>query len=159
MADIIRPAAIGDAAAVSDLINALDIHEGNPGLAFTPEIVAAHMFGPQAHCSLLVAERDGQVAGYLLHFPGYDTDRAAPNLVVADLFVYDHARSGRLGEKLLAAAAQLAQDRGYVSLTLRVRSTNLAARRFYDRLAAKDKQSDVLEWYGASLASLADRRD
>jgi hypothetical protein len=49
-------------------------------------------FGPSPAFRGLVAERSGEIVGYLLHHAGYDTDAACRLLFVVDLYVTGAAR-------------------------------------------------------------------
>jgi GNAT superfamily N-acetyltransferase len=86
----------------------------------------------------LVAEVDGKVEGIALFYetPG-STFRARPFLYLEDLVVSDAARSGGVGEALMAALAREALSRNAWRLQWAVLDWNVRAIRFYDRLGAK----------------------
>lgn len=86
----------------------------------------------------LVAEVDGKVEGIALFYetPG-STFRARPFLYLEDLVVSDAARSGGVGEALMAALAREALSRNAWRLQWAVLDWNVRAIRFYDRLGAR----------------------
>jgi GNAT superfamily N-acetyltransferase len=94
-------------------------------------------FGPNPAFAGLVADADGEVIGYLLHHPGYDTDLACRVLFVADLFVTESRRGRGVGAALVRAARAVAVRGGATQLVWTVYSPNAGARRFYEGLGAR----------------------
>lgn len=101
-------------------------------------------FGPDHAFRGLVAEYDGQVAGYLLHHPGYDTDSARRLLFIVDLFVAPHARGLGIGAALVEAARQIAVDASAAQLVWTVDRRNTGALRFYESLGAQSVEGLAL---------------
>src|SRR5262245_57613125 len=85
----------------------------------------------------LVAEQDGDIAGYLLYHFGYDTDSAARILHVVDLYVVENERRRGIGKALMSAAAKLSRDAGCMELFWSVYVHNKAAATFYECLGAR----------------------
>jgi ribosomal protein S18 acetylase RimI-like enzyme len=86
---------------------------------------------PREH---LVAELDGQLAGYIRVRPVTVLPENAHVLGVMGLAVAPAARRQGVASALLTAAEQHARDRGVHKLSLRVLSTNGTALRLYERL-------------------------
>lgn len=63
--------------------------------------VAEHLFGPAPAASVLIAETDGQVAGFALYFPTFSTWLGKRGLWLEDLFVRPECRKRGLGLALL----------------------------------------------------------
>lgn len=84
--------------------------------------------------AFLVAELDGRMAGYLRLRPVTPLPENAHVLGVAGLAVAPGDRRRGVASALLAAAERQARARGTRKLSLRVLSTNAAARRLYERL-------------------------
>lgn len=108
----------------------------------------------------LVAERDGKVEGVALFYEGLGTFRAKPFLYLEDLVISESARSGRIGEALMAALAREAVSRGALRLEWAVLDWNERAMRFYERLGARRPH----EWIkfaleGEALQTLGRSRD
>src|ERR1700757_4411143 len=64
-------------------------------------------FGEQPKFRALIAEWDGQPAGYASFFYFYSTFRGRPSLFLEDLFVSDKFRGQGIGKALLVAVAKL----------------------------------------------------
>jgi ribosomal protein S18 acetylase RimI-like enzyme len=86
--------------------------------------------GPEAH---LVAERDGQVLGYLRLQDKYPFPEGAGVLAINGLAVDQSARGQGIASVLLQAAEDEARRRGARKLSLHVHATNAPARRLYER--------------------------
>ncbi len=149
--DIATPA---DAAALAEMLNELDLLEGNPGGRFSQEVVLRDGFGADPAFFALLARHAGRCVGYLLWYPAYDTDLMARKMWVSDIYVRSDARGLKCGVALMKAAAQEAVDRGYQSLELPVRHENDAARAFYKHLGGKDKKSTVYRWNEDGLVKI-----
>jgi GNAT superfamily N-acetyltransferase len=94
-------------------------------------------FGPTPAFGVLLAERGGEPAGYLLHAPGFDPDLGGRVLSVVDLFVRERFRGQGVGRALVGAAAERARARGLHALAWWVREANPRAIAFYERLGAR----------------------
>ncbi|TAK15004.1 MAG: GNAT family N-acetyltransferase [Acidobacteria bacterium] len=95
-------------------------------------------FGPDPAFRGLVAESSGSVAGFLLYHAGYDTDAAARLLFVVDLYVTESARGLGIGAALMAAARTVAARSGARQIVWTIDRRNTQARRFYERIGARD---------------------
>jgi ribosomal-protein-alanine acetyltransferase len=82
-----------------------------------------------AEADVLIAERDGAIAGAAVVF-FHASHRIARLYSIA---VSPEARGAGVGESLLAAAERHAKKRGRERLRLEVRAGNAAARRLYER--------------------------
>ena len=87
------------------MANALNRHEGLPQ-RFTPAIIRRDAFGRPKRIRVVVAEIDHRVVGYAATIDGYNTDLAAPELFMLDLFVAARWRSRGIGRALVAAVAR-----------------------------------------------------
>lgn len=70
-------------------------------VAATEEDLRAHLFGDRAAASVLMAEADGEVAGFALWYPTYSTWVGRPGIWLEDLFVRPQFRKRGLGLALL----------------------------------------------------------
>jgi L-amino acid N-acyltransferase YncA len=134
----IRKATIADADAIGELAKEFQEYLRALGdrtqFAFTAGTYRRDGFGPHPAFSGLVAELDGEVAGYLLYHFGYDTDRAVRLMVVLDLYVQETKRRRGLGEALMKVAARICREAGGRELMWSVFIPNKLASRFYERL-------------------------
>lgn len=140
------------------MANALNRTEATAPSAFTPAIVRRDAFGPKRAFRALVAEVDGRVVGYASFASTYNTDIAAGELWMHDLYVVPRARGRGIGGALVTAVAREAVRRGFPRLEWGVRSTNTRALRFYRRLGARIGQTRTAALLGRPLAALAGRR-
>ena len=137
------------------MANALNRYEGLPQ-NFTPAIIRRDAFGRRRRIHMVVAEVDRRVVGYAAVIDGYNTDLAAPELFMLDLFVRARWRGRGIGRALVVRVAREAVRRGLVSLQWGVRRDNAPARRFYRRLGARlGKGTGVALLAGRALVTLA----
>ncbi|MCI0398851.1 MAG: GNAT family N-acetyltransferase [Chloroflexi bacterium] len=106
-------------------------------------------FGPNPAFSGLVAEQDGQIAGYLLYHFGYDADSATRILYMPDLYVAPKARQQGIGRALMSAAAQICRDAGGTELVWAVFIPNKLAASFYEGMGAKYVEDLNFMWIAA----------
>ncbi len=140
------------------MANALNGEERLPR-RFTPAIVRRDAFGRPRRIRVIVAEVDDRVVGYASTIDGYNTDRAAPELFMLDLFVAARWRSRGIGRALVAAVARETVRRRLGSLQWGVRRDNARARRFYRALGARiGKGSGAALLTGRALIDLARSR-
>ena len=141
MAFSIRPALASDAPAVGRLAQRFASYLRTLGdqteFNLNAESYLRDGFGLRPAFKGLVAEEDDQVIGYLLYHFGYDSDAAARNLHVADLYVESSARKFGVGRALMARAASIARDVGAQELVWSVYHANAPAAAFYERLGAQ----------------------
>ena len=154
----IRRARPRDAADIARMANALNRHEALSPRAFTAAIVRRDAFGRRRAFRVLVAEARGRVVGYASFVAGYNTDIAARELWMHDLFVQPTWRGRGVGRALVTAVAREAARRGFVCLEWGVRATNARAIRFYRRLGARVGHARIASLHGRALAAVAARR-
>jgi len=137
----IRAARAGDAGSVGRLArefaNYLRGLGDNSEFNLTAETYLRDGFGASPAFAGLVAEADGKVIGYLLYHFGYDSDRAARTLQIADLYVDKTRRRRGAGRALVARVAVLAQEAGAEEMIWSVYHANDLATRFYEKLGAQ----------------------
>ena len=93
-------------------------------------------FGPQPKFRALIADWNGEAAGYASFFYFYSTFQGRPALFLEDLFVLDHLRGNGIGKALLAAVAKLAAEEGCFGMRWEVLDWNRPAIEFYEKLGA-----------------------
>lgn len=136
----VRPARLGDAAAVAELFNAINGMDGPPPpVRMTAEIVRRDLLGPSPRATLLVAELYGAVVGFATGNTLYDSARAADCVFLNDLYVAPEARRRGAGRALVAALAAEARRRGAGCLWWGVDLPDVDASRFYDALGGGDE--------------------
>jgi len=132
----IRPATVADAALLRTMIWELADFEKEPDAVLTTEAdIARDGFGANPLFRALIAEWDGQPAGYALFFGYYSTWRGA-GLYLEDLFVRRDFRGRGIGSALLARVAQTAQQENCVFMKWEVLNWNEPAIEMYKALGA-----------------------
>jgi GNAT superfamily N-acetyltransferase len=114
------------------------------------------LFGARPAAEALIAERDGQVAGYAVFYSTFSSFLAIQGIWLEDLFVRPAHRRGGVGRALLAAVAATLRDRGGERLEWSALDWNELALDFYRGLGAET----MSEWIthrltGDALARLA----
>ena len=151
----VRRAGRGDAEAVAGLARALSLADGGRPSRFTAQAYLRDGFGDDPAFTVLVAECDGQVAGYALYYPGYDTDRATRGVYLADLFVREGFRRRGVARALMRGVAQAARAGGGSWMFWSVIRRNKGARKFYRTLATELSDVIVCAAFGHGFEALS----
>src|SRR5580693_5727823 len=95
-----RVATIDDVPLLKQLIHALAAYEREPhAVLITVEKLMQDGFGPEPKCRAIIAEQDGQPAGYAVFLGSYST-WTGPSLFLEDLFVREAFRGQGVGRAL-----------------------------------------------------------
>ena len=121
----IRAANRNDMALLRTLIDEMAEYEELPCL-ITEEALARDGFATQPAFSSLIAEWDGQPAGYAFFFYCYSTFKGR-GLFLEDLFVRAQFRSRRVGDALLSRVAAIARNQGCFGIVFNVLAWNQPA--------------------------------
>jgi GNAT superfamily N-acetyltransferase len=133
----IRPATADDATLLKTLIGELAEYERlSHEVAITEEDLLRDGFGSRPRFRAIIAEWEGQVAGYALFFEVYSSFQGRPGLLLEDLFVRPKHRSKGIGKALLARLAEIALREKYFYLRWEVLDWNTPAIEFYKKLGA-----------------------
>jgi GNAT superfamily N-acetyltransferase len=133
----IRAATVNDVALLKALIFELAEYERERDqVVITEADLVRDGFGPQPKFRALIAEWDGQTAGYALFFGSYSTWEGRPGLFLEDLFVRQTFRGKGIGTALLANVAGIAKRENCYGVRWEVLDWNQPAIDFYKRLGA-----------------------
>jgi len=133
----IRPATRDDVATLLNLIRELATYEKKRYKAVvTEQDLLRDGFGPQPKFRALIADWNGQPAGYASFYYFYSTFLGRPALFLEDLFVLEQLRGKGIGKALLASVAKLAVEEGCFGLRWEVLDWNQPAIDFYEKLGA-----------------------
>lgn len=154
----VRPAQEQDVDLIFSLIVALAEYEQAPEqVVGSPELLHRWLFAeaPPA-AEALIAEVDGQPAGFALFHGTFSTWECRPGLWLEDLFVLPEHRRYGVGGMLLSHVARVAVERGYTRLGWTALDWNEMALSFYRKLGA----TVLEEWTnhrlsGPTLAAVA----
>ena len=134
----IRPAEPGDVPLILELIRELALYERDPAAVVATEAdLMRDGFGPTPRYECLIAESDGQPAGFALYFLNYSTWRGRAGIHLEDLFVRPAFRGQGIGLALLARLALITVEREFGRLQWEVLDWNQPAIDFYRRLGAE----------------------
>jgi len=134
----IRNAQPGDEHRLITLIHELAVYEKAPQEAVaTPELIHAALFGERPSAEAVIAEWDGQPAGFALWFHNFSTWLGKPGLYLEDLFVRESMRGRGIGKALLLHLAGIARERGCGRMEWSVLDWNTPAIDFYKSLGAQ----------------------
>jgi GNAT superfamily N-acetyltransferase len=123
----------------------------------TDELLQEALFGTRPAAEALIAELEGEVAGYALFYPTFSTFLAIQGIWLEDLYVRPEHRKAGAGRALLAAVAARLRERGGQRLEWSALDWNELALGFYRSLGA----GAMTEWIthrliGEDLDRLAD---
>jgi GNAT superfamily N-acetyltransferase len=143
---LIRPATIADVPLLRALIRELAEFERELDLCVIEESdLARDGFGPDAKFRALIAEWDGDSAGYSIFF-GYYSSWAGPGLYLEDVFVRSQFRGKGIGMAMLSAVARIALQENCCAMRWEVLDWNENAIALYKSLGAEfhDRWRSVL---------------
>ena len=133
----IRPATTQDATLIKDLIYELaEFERERHMVTITETDLLRDGFGAEPKFRALIAEWNGQAAGYALFYGCYSTWEGRAGLFLEDVFVRPPYRSLGIGKALLARVARIAQAEQCYGVRWEVLHWNQAAIEFYQRLGA-----------------------
>jgi GNAT superfamily N-acetyltransferase len=138
MRTVIRKATAADAAQILEFIRALAAFERAPdAVTATEEGLIRDGFGPNPFYRCLIADYDGQPAGFAFYFFNYSTWVGRPGIYVEDLFVLPQYRRLGIGRELLKQVAAIAIESGCQRLQWEVLDWNTPAIDFYRAIGAE----------------------
>ncbi|MDE3169637.1 MAG: GNAT family N-acetyltransferase [Acidobacteriota bacterium] len=144
----IHPATIQDAPAITAMIHEFAAFEHLENeTSVIEDDIARDGFGPTPKFRSVVADWEGEPAGYAIFFEFYSSFQGRAGIFMDDLFVRPKFRQKGIGKALLAHVAALARNEGYFCLRWEVLDWNETAIDFYRALGA----SFMDEWRSAML--------
>ncbi|MGW0822658.1 N-acetyltransferase family protein [Streptomyces sp. NPDC002845] len=114
-----------------------------------------HLAGGDGSVVNLVAERDGEVVGWVAHGPYRDGEVRAEDAELYAIYVHPRHVSQGVGSALLAESVTRCVAAGHGRMLLWVLKENLSARRFYERWGfAADGAEEPFEVDGVAVPEL-----
>lgn len=153
----IRRAVQKDADAIARLAAAAAAEEGGQS-SLELDRVRAHAFGQQPLFEAWLAQErhNAPIMGQAVISKSYDFRRAAPNVVLCELYVVPEARRSGLARKLMSCVAKRARDLGARELAITTGVENGVAQRFFAAIGAQRRDAavfmmsaDGIEWLAA----------
>ncbi|MGK7909969.1 MAG: N-acetyltransferase family protein [Synechococcus sp.] len=124
----------------------------------TPEMLQTALFGERPSAEVLLADVEGEAAGFALFFPTYSSFEGRPGLYLEDLFVRPEFRRQGVAKALLSRLAKLVLERQGTRLEWSVLDWNTPAIDFYKRIGAEQLSHRCLyRLTGEPLALLSEQ--
>ena len=143
----IRHASADDVALVLELITALARHHGQLEYVRTDQsALLTDGFGDDPKFGVLLAETDGDVAGFLSYTICYSIWLGESFMQIDDVFVRDDFRGNGIGKSLMTKSYQTCKELGLSRIKWEVQPDNVAAIRFYEKLGAKSYDKRIFSW-------------
>ncbi len=133
----IRPATLDDAPLVTTMIRELaEFDRLSREASVIEDDIVRDGFGASPKFRVVIAEWDGQPAGYALFFEFYSSFQGRAGLFLDDIFVRSEYREHGVGRALIAHVARIAWQEGCFCIRWEVLNWNAAAIDFYRKLGA-----------------------
>jgi GNAT superfamily N-acetyltransferase len=153
----IRLATPSDVPVILRFIHELATYEREPAAVVATEAdLLRDGFGPTPRFWSLIAELDGEPAGFALYFTSYSTWRGHHGIRLEDLYVTPALRGQGIGKALLVRLAQIAVEQGCPRLEWDVLDWNASAIAVYERIGAHIlTEWRIMRLSGDALTALA----
>jgi GNAT superfamily N-acetyltransferase len=157
---VLRQAEPRDAATILEFVRELAEYERLSHEVVADEAsLARRLFGERPAAEVIIAELDGEPAGFALFFTTFSTFLGRPGLYLEDLYVKPVFRGRGVGEALLRHLARIAVARDYGRFEWAVLDWNERAIAFYERMGARPMSDwTVYRLSGERLADTARKR-
>jgi len=132
----IRPATARDVPVLKTFIHEFAQFERLP-VSVSEASLLRDGFGERPKFRVLMAEWDGQPAGYAFFFDYYSTFEGRAGLFLEDIYVREQYRGKQIGKALLARVAAIARQEDCFGVRWQVLDWNTPAIEFYRRLGAE----------------------
>jgi GNAT superfamily N-acetyltransferase len=155
----IRPANTGDVPLLNTFIHEFAEFEHLP-VTVTEAGLLRDGFGERPRFRVLMAEWDGEPAGYAFFFDYYSTFEGRAGLFLEDIYVREPYRGKEIGKALLARVAAISRAENCFGVRWQVLDWNTPAIDFYRKLGAEfldewktvNLQGDALERLAGNAA-------
>lgn len=146
-----------DAGLILELVRELAAYEElSHEVVADEETLCASLFTGRRVAEVVIAECNGQPAGFALFFHNFSTFLGQPGLYLEDLYVRPQWRGKGVGKGLLSFLAGIAQERGCGRMEWWVLDWNSPAIGFYEGLGARAMEEwTVYRLTGEDLSRLA----
>lgn len=157
---VLRDAEPADYKAVYDLIMGIAEYEKMTDLvSATPEDIKESIF-ERNEAAVILAEYNGEIAGFALYFRNYSTFLGRANMYLEDLFVYPRFRKKGIGKALFTAVAKAAYLKGDGRMDWVCLDWNKPSIDFYESMGAKDmKEWKVFRLDRNALENIAEKEE
>lgn len=141
----IRPATKADVPQILQFITELAIYEkAEDAVKATEPMIEAALFGPDAHTRCVIAEVDGEAAGFALWFYNFSTWLGKKGMYLEDLYVTPKFRGVGAGKALISRLAQIAAEEDCGRFEWVVLDWNTPAIDFYESIGARAQSEWII---------------
>ncbi|KGJ98365.1 GNAT family N-acetyltransferase [Thalassotalea sp. ND16A] len=143
----VREATISDIDIVYDLIIAIAKHHNQEQYVVTnkDELIDSG-FADKPTFGVLLAEAEGEVAGYCSYTWNYSIWLGSTYMNIDDVFVWEKFRGKQIGEALMLKAKDVCLAKGASRIRWEVEQDNFGAIKFYQRLGANCDIKGLFRW-------------
>ena len=134
---VIRYASKEDTPFIKACIHELAEYERSPNEDHSTEELLQENIFEKGFAKVLIAEYNGEKAGYALWFNNFSTWLARPGIYLEDLYIRPQFRKLGLGKALLKRLAEIAVENGRGRLEWSCLKWNTPSLDFYESLGAK----------------------
>ncbi|HXE11251.1 MAG TPA: GNAT family N-acetyltransferase [Bryobacteraceae bacterium] len=154
----IRPAESADVSLILSLVRELADYEREPhAVCATEADLLRDGFGAQPRFHCVIAEWEGQPAGFALYFYNYSTWEGRPGIYLEDLYVRPAFRKRGIGRSIFVWLARLAVKEDLGRIVWQVLDWNQPAIDFYRSLgAAPGSEWRTMRLTGPGIRKLSD---
>lgn len=139
----IRKATKDDISLVQNLIKGLAAYEKRPqDMTGTQEQLMYWIFERKI-ATVLIAEYEGNAAGYALYYPVFGSFSAVGKVHLEDLFLKEELRGRGFGRYFLTKIAEMVRAEGYTEMEWSCLDWNQPSIDFYNKLGAKQETGRV----------------
>jgi len=143
----IREATKSDIDTLYNLIMAIaEHHDQSQYVITTKKELEQAGFSDNPMFGALLAEVDGEIAGYCSYTWNYSIWLGAANMNIDDVFVWDKFRGQKVGEALMLKAKDVCLKNGASRIRWEVEKENLRAIKFYQNLGAQLDIKGIFRW-------------
>lgn len=143
----IREATIDDVDVIYGFIMAIaDFHQQRDLVETSKEEIRESGFGTDPKFGVLLAEIDGEVAGYCTYTWNYSIWRGVTYMNLDDLFVWDKYRAQKIGKHLMLKLREVCIAGGANRIRWEVEQDNTHAIGFYNKLGAQVDIKGMCRW-------------
>jgi len=135
---VVRVAEPSDLSEMLVMIRELAVFEKLEDILVTTEVdLAEAFFGEVPAAGGLVAEVDGKMVGYAIHFTTFSSFLGKPGLWLEDIYIRPDWRGEGVGKKMLEAVVAHAREKHYQRCEWCVLDWNQRAIDFYEGMGAR----------------------
>ncbi len=144
---VVREATRDDVDIVYELIIGIASHHDQERYVMTnKDELLRSGFGKSPQFGVLLAEKDGKVAGYASYTRSYSIWLGNSYLNIDDLFVWEQFRGQQIGEALMRKVQEVCQSIGISHIRWEVQKDNHSAIKFYESLGAEVNLKGICRW-------------